>query len=62
MYDFFVVVVAFLLFCPKTHYFNIVTTFCNIFCNVNLFSILKILLDLWPIMRYKNTDLASLCK
>jgi len=54
MFDFFVVV--FLLFFVQKHIF--VTTFCNIFCYVNVFSIVNILRDLWQNIRV--TDLASL--
>jgi len=31
-----------------------VTTFCNFFCNINLYSILNILQDLWPIIRVQR--------
>jgi len=37
---------SFYLFAPKH---IICQTFCNSFCNVNLFSILNLLQDLWPI-------------
>jgi len=40
----FCIVVVFLLFCPKTHSFY----------DVNLFSILNVLQDLWPIIRVKR--------
>jgi len=55
-----IVVVVFLLFCPKNTLF--IGIYCNSFYNVNLFSILNVLQDLWPIIRVKDTDLASLNK
>jgi len=43
------VIVVFLPFLFKNTLF--ITKVCNFFCNVNLFSILNILQDLWPIIR-----------
>ena len=43
------IVVLFSLFLSKNTLF--VTNVCNSFCNVNLFSILNILSDVWPILR-----------
>ena len=48
-YDWFFVLLLCFYFLSKTTLF--VTTFCNSFCNVNLFSIHNILQDLWLIMR-----------
>jgi len=46
------VVLVFSLFLSKNTLF--VTHFCNFFCNVNLFSILHILQDLWSIIRVER--------
>ena len=45
------VVVVFSLFCPKKLF---IAKYCNSFYNVNLFSKLNILQDLWPIIRVKR--------
>jgi len=46
---FFVLLLLCFYFLPKNTLF--VTKYGNFFCNVNLFSILNILQDLWPIIR-----------
>jgi len=52
MFDFCIVVVVFLLFLSKNTLF--IAKYCNSFYNVNLFSILNVLQDLWPIIRVKR--------
>jgi len=59
---FFVLLLLWFYFLSKNTIF--VTIFCSSFCNINLFSILNILQDLWPITRveryrpsiFKNTS------
>jgi len=47
-----IVVVVFLLFLSKNTLF--IAKYCNSFYNVNLFSILNVLQDLWPVIRVKR--------
>jgi len=47
-----IVVVVFLLFLSKNTLF--IAKYCNSFYNVNFFSILNVLQDLWPIIRVKR--------
>jgi len=47
-----IVVVVFLLFFSKNTLY--IAKYCNSFNNVNLFSILNVLQDLWPIIRVKR--------
>jgi len=56
MFDFLYCFCCVFSFCPKTHCHKK----CNSFFNANLFSSLYTLQDLWLIVRYKDTDLASL--